>query len=244
MRWLALALLAVALPAQAVTTAQHVKRHHRKPKQPSWFSYRAFPPTPDSLIEQNEVIDGLGLPRIKDGKALKTLEADAELVPITENMYVRISPKLETDRRYAKPWVNAFLQELGAEYFAAFAEPIQVNSAVRTLKTQARLIRWNKNAAPVHGEKASAHLAGVAVDLQRRGLTQAQVQFIQQKLLTLAGLHMVIVEEELREPCFHIVVTGNYLTTPALDQKLPAVVNFKEVDHDISNALDCPKHTP
>ena len=236
----ALLLLFCVVPAYGVKAAPRAK--HRKHKhQPTWFEYRAFPPTPESLILQNEAIDRLGLPRIKDSKALVALEENDELVPITANRYVRISPKLEADRRYARPFVDTFLQELGKEYFDQFEDSLQVNSAVRTMKTQMRLLRWNRNAAPVHGEKASAHLAGVAVDLQRRGLTQAQVRFIQTKLSFYVTMGMVIVEEELKQPCFHIVVTGEYV---APVERKPDLKLLKEVpngSHDFATPNDCPE---
>ena len=243
MRKLLLVVLALCVSAHAVH-AKPRKKHH-KPHKPTWFEYRAFPPTSESLIQQNQAIDALHLIRIIDKKQLTSMVDEDLLVPVEQNHYVRISPKLEADRRFCKPWVNAFLQELGQAYYEEFGDAIQVNSAVRTIKTQMRLLRWNHNAAPFHGEKASAHLAGVAVDLQRRGLTQAQVRFIQQKLLALAAMHMVIVEEELKQPCFHVVVTGDYPYLPAsVSKKQPVLVDFKEVTHDFDSAADCPKRTP
>lgn len=216
MRFIALLLL-LCVPASAMTAGVRAKHRKHKPA----VDDRVFVGTSDSLILQNEAIDAMKLPRISDDKQLKSLIGDDNLVPLTHNQYVAISPKLEAKRRYVKPSVDIFLQELGQEYYAQFREPIQVNSAVRTVKTQLSLIRWNRNAAPVHGDKASAHLAGVAVDLQRRGLTPGQIRFIQQKLLTLAKMKMVIVEEELKQPCFHIVVTGDYpLRSPVLDLPL------------------------
>lgn len=204
--------LAILLSAPALWA-----RHgHRKPKT-TWFEYRVFVPSRENLRSQNIMIDQLGLPRIQNDDALREFIGSAELVPVTQNKYVRISPRLEAKRRFCRPNVDLFLQELGAAYYAEFGEPIQVNSAVRTAKTQRWLLRWNRNAAPVHGETASAHLAGVAVDLQRRGLTRGQIKFIQAKLVFLAGLQMVIVEEELKQPCFHVVVTGEYPAPPPLD---------------------------
>jgi Family of unknown function (DUF5715) len=194
--------LLLCTPALALAGSH---KHHRKPKQASWFSYRVFVPSRENLVSQNTMIDELHLPRIQDKFALHEIQN------------VRISPKLEEDRRYARPWVDAFLQELGTAYHAKFNDSIQVNSAVRTIKTQLWLLRWNHNAAPVHGEIASAHLAGVAVDLQRRGLTQPQIHFIQQYLLGLNKLGFVIVEEELKQPCFHIVVTGEYPYPPHIN---------------------------
>lgn len=227
MKRVILVLLVLSLPAWAVKRLPR-KRHHHKHK-PTWVDYRAFPPTADSLLQQNAVIDEMRLSRIVDKKQLVSMVREDELVSITENKYVRINPKLEKDRRFCRPWVNAFLQELGQDYYAEFGSAIQVNSAVRTVRTQIRLLRWNHNAAPVHGEKASAHLAGVAIDLRRRGLTRAQVHFLQKRLLYFAGLNMVIVEEELTNGgCFHIVVTGDYPYPPKIQipmQPLPELFN-------------------
>jgi hypothetical protein len=214
-----LMLLTLASPMFALRSTQ---TRHRRAKKVSWFNYRVFIPSHENLLSQNAAIDELGLPRIKNDSALKEMVTSDELVPITQNQYVRVSPKLEAKRRFCRPWVDMFLQELGQEYFAQFGDQIQVNSAVRTERTQFILRRWNRNAAPVHGETASAHLAGVAVDLQRRGLTREQVRFIQQKLLYLAKLNMVIVEEELKQPCFHIVVTGEYPYPPPMPVVIPS----------------------
>ncbi len=208
-----------ALRAQSQTHVRTQRtRRHKKPRQPKWWEYRVFVPSHQNLLDQNAAADALGLERIKDDKALKALEADADLVPITSNKYVRISPKLEAKRRYCRPWVDAFLQELGRQYYEEFGqESIQVNSAVRTVKTQIRLLHINRNAAPAHGDSASVHLTGMAVDLQRRGLTREQVRFIQQKLLYLSKLDMVVVEEEIHNGgCFHIVVTGEYPYPPPM----------------------------
>ena len=213
MRRLLVAVLMLSIPAIAVTTRP--PHHHKVRKhKPTWFEYRVFIPSHENLLSQNTAIDEMGLPRLQDDKALKLAVNDDDLVPITENKYVRISPKLESKRRYCRPWVNAFLQELGQAYYEQFEEPIQVNSAVRTIRTQIKLLRWNHNAAPAHGETASAHLAGVAADLQRRCLTRAQIHFIQNWLLRYVKLNMVIVEEELKQPCFHVVVTGDYPFPP------------------------------
>jgi hypothetical protein len=212
----------------AVRPAQH--RRGRKPRQPKWWEKRVFVPSHENLLAQNAAIDEMGLPRIHDDRMLKSMVVEAVLVPITSSDGVRVSPKLEAKRRYVRPFVNAFLDELGGEYYARFGEPIQVNSAVRTERTQFLLRRWNRNAAPVHGETASAHLAGVAVDLQRRGLTLEQVRFIQRKLKYLSDLGMVIVEEELKQPCFHVVVTGEY--------PVPPPVNLVISDQDMMKGLD------
>jgi hypothetical protein len=219
--------------------------HHKRKHKTTWFDYRVFVPSHENLLSQNEMIDDLGLARVKNDAALREMVASDELVPITANQFVRICYKLDPKRRYVRPWVDYFLQDFGQEYYAKFGEPLQVNSAVRTERVQWHLIRINHNAAPVHGEAASAHLAGVAVDLQRRGLTQEQVRFIQQKLLYLSKLNMVIVEEELRQPCFHIVVTGEYPfppPMPKLEVKMPNLLFSTEVPNGHADDLDNSSH--
>lgn len=232
----ALALLLIVCPAFGVmATRPRVRARHHKKHKPTWFEYRVFVPSHDNLLSQNTMIDDLGLDRLKDDKALKLAVEEDDLVPITQNKYVRVSPKLEAKRRFCRPWVNVFLQELGQEYYEQFEEPIQVNSAIRTIRTQIKLLRWNHNAAPAHGETASAHLAGVAVDLQRRGLTREQIRFLQQKLLYLAKLDMVIVEEELKQPCFHVVVTGEYPYPPPISV-VPSNVDWEKLNGIVNPA--------
>jgi hypothetical protein len=234
--------LAITSPAFGVMAVPHqrVRVRHKKKHTPTWFEYRVFIPSHENLLAQNAAIDDMGLPRLRDDKALKFSVEGDELVPITENQYVRISPKLEAKRRFCKPWVDMFLQELGSEYYTQFGDQIQVNSAVRTVRTQMHLLRINHNAAPAHGETASAHLAGVAVDLQRRGLTPAQVHFIQKKLLYLSKLNMVIVEEELKQPCFHVVVTGDYPYPPTMPYIQPQPLNLftPEVPNGRTDTVD------
>jgi Family of unknown function (DUF5715) len=232
---LTLMLFTMASPAFALALAGSSKHHHKRQHKPTWFEYRVFIPSHENLLSQNVAIDAMGLSRIPNDSALKEMIEGEDLVPITQNKYVRISPKLEAKRRYCRPWVDQFLQELGQEYYDEFGDQIQVNSAVRTVRTQMRLLRINHNAAPAHGETESAHLAGVAVDLQRRGLTREQIHFIQQKLLFLAKLNMVIVEEELKQPCFHIVVTGEYPYQPDVKFVLPSIEEQQKVLNGIIN---------
>jgi hypothetical protein len=233
----ALTLLTMASPAFALAASSH---HRRKQHKPTWFEYRVFVPSHENLLSQNYAIDQMGLPRIPNDSALKEMIEGEDLVPITHNQYVRVSPKLEAKRRFCRPFVDQFLQELGQEYYEQFHDQIQVNSAVRTVKTQMKLLRWNHNAAPAHGETESAHLAGVAVDLQRRGLTREQIHFIQQKLLYLSNLHMVIVEEELKQPCFHIVVTGDYPFQPDIKFVIPSIEEQQKVLNGIINPTTSP----
>jgi len=81
---------------------------------------------------------------------------------------------------------------------------------VRTVLVQKKLRRHNRNAAPESGETASSHLAGLTVDLQRRGLTKAQIKWIQDYMRPLKDMGLIEPEEERRHWCFHIMVGGAY----------------------------------
>ncbi|MBV9183129.1 MAG: hypothetical protein JO356_17640, partial [Acidobacteria bacterium] len=97
-----------------------------------------------------------------------------------------------------------------AAYYKQFHEQIQVNSAVRTVLVQKKLRRHNRNAAPETGETASSHLAGLTVDLQRRGMTKEQVKWVEEYLRPLKELRLIEPEEERRQWCFHVMVAGAY----------------------------------
>ena len=188
-------------------------RHHRLLRIRRHFGVLwnpLFRPTHDSLLRQNEEIDRLELPRIQDDAELEALKASGVLVPIDESESLKIEPSLDPSRRYCRPWTRDFVADLSEAYYRQFHDRIQVNSAVRTVKVQKKLRRRNRNAAPAEGETASSHLAGVTVDLQRRGLTQEEIRFVERYLFYLKALGLVEPEEERHHWCFHVMVSDRY----------------------------------
>jgi len=171
-----------------------------------------FKPSHESLLLQNAEIDRLSLPRIYDDKELNRLIANQDLVPIVPSEALRIQPALDPGRRYCRPWTLDFVQDISEAYYKEFHEQIQVNSAVRTVLVQRKLRRHNRNAAPESGEIASSHLAGLTVDLQRRGMSKAQVKWMENYMRPLKELGLIEPEEERRQWCFHIMVAGDYST--------------------------------
>jgi hypothetical protein len=169
-----------------------------------------FRPSHDSLLRQNEEVDRLQLPRIVDEEQLEELKATHELVPIEESETLRIEHGLDPSRRYCRPWARDFVEDLAEVFYNRFHDQIQVNSAVRTVKVQKKLRRRNRNAAPAEGETASSHLAGITVDLQRRGLSKDEIRFVEYYLFYLRALGLVEPEEERRHWCFHIMVSDRY----------------------------------
>lgn len=182
-------LVCIAVPAFA--------RYHRP-------DARLFLPSQTSLLLQNAEADSQHLPRIQTDGELHELIADGELVALPESPALHIN--IPAARAYARPWAVDLIVGLAQDYFAVSGKPLQVNSAVRTVQFQRRLHRWNRNAAPDHGPFASVHTAGIAVDIQRRGLTRGESRWLEWRLWYLAQRGRVLVEEENAQPCFHVVV--------------------------------------
>ncbi len=208
--------LAVAVCGQAFGLHQVVPRQHahRASKRRTRFRRLlwnpVFRPSRDSLLRQNEEIDRLELPRIQNQAELDQLIARQELVPIVAGQTLRFDPRLDPDRRYCRPWTRDFLDDLSEAYYKQFHDQIQVNSAVRTVQVQKKLRRHNHNAAPEKGETASSHLAGITVDIQRRGMTRQQVQWMEAYMMPLKDQGLVEPEEERHQWVFHVAVSGRY----------------------------------
>ncbi|HEY6309156.1 MAG TPA: DUF5715 family protein [Candidatus Angelobacter sp.] len=198
-----------ALPAfSASSTVRKPARRHAHYRRVKWNP--VLRGSRDSMTRQNEEIDRLQLPRIADQEQLLELERTGELVPIQETPALRWSTAIQTDKRYARPWTNQFLVDMSNAYYKEFRTPLQVNSAVRTMEQQQNLRRHNRNAAPETGEIASSHMAGITVDLARRGLTKAQHQWVEDYLKNLRDQGLVEAAEERRTWCFHVMVSDRY----------------------------------
>ncbi len=205
-------LACLCAPVFAATTTSSLRKpaHHRFHRL-HWTRWNPmFRPSHESLLIQNAEIDRMELPRIQDDDELEALKASGALQPIIPNEALRIAPSLDPSRRYCRPWTRDFVQDIAQAYYHRFNEQIQVNSAVRTVKVQKKLRRHNRNAAPAEGDTASSHLAGLTVDLQRRGMTQEQIHWMEQYLFYMKSLGLVEPEEERRQWCFHIMVSGRY----------------------------------
>ncbi len=240
-RILWLALFAAFICGQAFALHQYVPSHHvrRTSKRRSHIRRilwnPVFRPSHESLLRQNEEIDRLELPRIQNQAELDQLVASEDLVPIVPSESLRIDPRLTPDRRYCRPWTRDFVEDLGSAYHTQFGGQIQVNSAVRTVLVQKKLRRHNRNAAPEKGDTASSHLAGITVDLQRRGMTRQQIQWVEQYLVPLRDAGLIEPEEERHQWVFHIAVSGRYADwresqTSADDQRAEVQKSEPQVD--------------
>ena len=193
----------IAAQQQRPSVNRKVRRHRTK-----WNP--VFRPSRESLLLQNAEVDRMDLPRIQDDFELESLKSKGQLVEINTSEHLRFDPRLDPDRRYCRTWTRDFVEDLSKAYYEAFGAQIQVNSAVRTVKIQKKLRRHNRNAAPAEGEIASSHLAGITVDIQRRGLSREEIKWVQDYMKPLKELGLVEPEEERRQWVFHVMVSGRY----------------------------------
>ena len=162
------------------------------------------------MLRQNEEIDRLGLPRIEDDTQLEELKTNLELVELTDTKTMRVDPRLDPALRYCKPWTRDFVDDISSAYYDQFKTKIQVNSAVRTVEHQKQLRRHNRNAAPETGETASSHLAGLTVDIAKRGMTKKEHKWFENYLADLRAHNLIEAAEERRQAVFHIMVSERY----------------------------------
>lgn len=201
-------LSATAFGVTTTASLHRTVRHRRHFRFSRWNPM--FRPSHESLLLQNAEVNRLDLPRIHDDNELEALKASGALLPIRAGEALRFDPRLDPSRRYCRPWTRDFVEDVSVAYYNRFHQQIQVNSAVRTVKVQKKLRRHNRNAAPADGDTASSHLAGVTVDLQRRGMTKQQVRWMEHYLFYMKALGLVEPEEERHQWVFHIMVSGHY----------------------------------
>ncbi len=164
----------------------------------------------ESLVRQNQRSEADGLERIEDDDQLSELRTQHALVAVPVSMSLRVNTELPANRRYCRPWTGRFLSDLARVHYARFHRPLQVNSAVRTVAYQRRLIEVNGNAAPADGDVASPHLTGAAIDIAKKGLSISEVAWMRAYLLPLQNAGKLDVEEEFYQSCFHITVYKSY----------------------------------
>ncbi|MBT9331131.1 DUF5715 family protein [Paracidobacterium acidisoli] len=173
----------------------------------------ALPPmrgTLASLMRQNERTEADGLKRIQDTAELDELRDDHKLVVVPAVAGLQVNPEIPADRRYCRPWTARFLMDLARAHNTRFRRPLRVNSAVRTVSYQRRLMEINGNAAAATGEIASPHLTGAAVDIGKRGMSFSEIAWMRAWLMPLQAAGRIDVEEEFYQACFHITVYKSY----------------------------------
>jgi hypothetical protein len=164
----------------------------------------------ESLVRQNQRAQQDGLTRVQDDADIARQVQTHSLVAIPNVAGLTVDERLPENRRYARPWTAQFLTDLARAHAARFNSDIQVNSAVRTVEFQKRLMHTNGNAAPASGDTASSHLMGTTIDLAKRNMSPQEVEWMRAWLWPLQQAGKIDVEEEFKQSCFHIAVYRSY----------------------------------
>jgi hypothetical protein len=174
-----------------------------------------------SLQRQNTRLEAEGLERILDEDDLNSRIAHGLLTPLPASANLTVNPSLPENRRYCRSWTARFLTDLAKAHAAAFHKPFQVNSAVRTVEYQKRLIRTNGNAAAAVGDTVSPHITGATIDIGKRGMTRAELLWMRRTLFALQSAGKIDVEEEFAQACFHITVYKTYSAPKPVHKPAP-----------------------
>jgi len=196
--WFVVVLLAFAYPS----TAEPI----RKPKVSLRGSKRV-------AIDQNRQADKEGLARIADEKELQRFIKAGILVPLPENLVIRVDKRLDPKYRYVRPQVRNFLNDMGKSHLLTFPtkRPLQINSGVRTAERQETLRgKGNWNAAPTKGPTRSSHLTGSTVDIAKNTLSESEVAWLRDFLRQKKGAGQIQAIEEHVQPVFHVMVFRDY----------------------------------
>jgi hypothetical protein len=173
----------------------------------------------ESLVRQNEKSEADNLERIEDDDDLADRITRKMLVPVPVSAALAVNGNLPENRRYCRPWTASFLTDLARAHAAAFHEPLEVNSAVRTVAYQKQLMKINGNATSAEGDIASPHLTGATIDIAKQGLSRQEIGWMRAWLLPLEQAGKIDVEEEFHQSCFHITVYKSYVTDRPVRKK-------------------------
>lgn len=166
-----------------------------------------------SLERQNDRTEADGLERILDEADLASRIEHKLLVPVPASSALMVNPNLSENHRYCRPWTARFVADLARAHQAAFHKPITVNSAVRTVEYQKRLMGTNGNAAAAEGDVVSPHLTGATIDIGKQGLSRKEMDWMRRQLMGLQEAGKIDVEEEFQQACFHITVYKSYASS-------------------------------
>lgn len=142
----------------------------------------------------------------RDFRGLDRLKRQGILVPIPKRSYHSASKAMTSSRPYLLPNAVAFLDTLGHRYRRRLGahpmEPFIITSATRSIQSNKKLMKSNKNAS---GQ--SFHLRGKTLDISYAQFRDDSCR--RAFILSLKELHKLnqcFVKHEIKQQCLHITV--------------------------------------
>ena len=205
-RAILLALLVFVAPLSA--TAKHHTQHHHRFVSPLKGSRAA-------LVAQNRAADKAHLQRFKSNAQLR-LKEKARVLVKTSYIPGVIDSRISTpENKYLLPNAERFLRIFAKKHLKKWHRSLVLTSAVRSKDYQRSLRGRNRNAARSDtGLLQTSHTTGETFDISKKVMVPREVVSTRLYLLTQVNLHKIIVEEEDRQPCFHIMVLPSRSASP------------------------------
>ena len=165
-----------------------------------------------SQIIQNRRADRDDLSRMKNAAMVRRFANAGLLTRLpsrSKHYYTRYIP---AKYRYLRPWSKLFLDRLSSQYHRRFRKKLRITSTIRTIALQNSLRRRNRNAASAYGPRRSSHLTGATLDISKRGMRPAEIEWMRRVLHSLHKKGYLYAVEEFQQPTFHIMVYKSYPT--------------------------------
>jgi hypothetical protein len=169
-----------------------------------------LPATPSSQRIQNARADADDLSRMTDARMIRRFENAGLLVPVprsTSSFYLHQVPG---QYAFLRPWSRLFLTRFSRQFHQRFGARLRVTGLVRSAAYQRILGGRNGNAAAATGPTRSSHLTGATLDISKRFMTAAQIQWMRRVLRQLHDRQVLYAVEEFAQPCFHVMVHRGY----------------------------------
>jgi hypothetical protein len=166
--------------------------------------------TSSSQRIQNARADVEDLSRMADDGMVRRFQRAGLLIAVpaaTSSFYLQQVPARS---RFLRPWAKLFLTRISQQFHARFGTRLRITGLVRTVAYQRALGARNHNAAAATGPLQSTHLTGATLDVSKRFMTPAHVQWMRQVLFGLREREVLYALEEFSQPCFHVMVYRSY----------------------------------
>jgi len=162
----------------------------------------------EGLRHQNEMINALGIPRVKTEKDIENLWWEnkvSRVIDIGEGYYIEKSVNPKT--RFLRPEAKRYLECFAEEYWRVFRKQLKVTSLCRTASRQNQLRRRGASFSGANdGEIQSTHLACTTFDVSINGMSQKEINFLIERLVNDRADGKIDAFLEILSRHFHIVV--------------------------------------
>ena len=169
---------------------------------------------------QNEQADLDDLSRMSNTAMIRRFTAAGYLVGVPSTTSTYYLHDIPAAYRFTRPWTLRFIRRLSTQFHARFGHRLRVTSLVRTERYQRILAIRNANATNFEGPSRSSHLSGATIDISKRLMSRAELQWMRRVLFQLREKgHIYAIESS--QPTFHVMIYRKYALYGTSRQQRP-----------------------